>query len=324
MTDREQEWLVSDTASGVRFHLMRDLSDLNASNGDQHKRFFRVCLARKYQAGSKTEFEEVVLKMPWSKDPAFIKRIQDAFEQEKSGLRNLTDSVRLIQFREEGRGMINRRNRVDYMVLNYIDGMNLRDVAQQHAQLLTPEQVIGIAYQLAEALHMIHENGIVHCDLKPSNVMLDFQTQSVVLIDFGSIWFMGQQPTKEIRGVSAEYMAPEQADPQAKLDEATDIYAFGVLLYEWFSGQRLFPGRTIDMVIDGRNITPDVDTLQQGLAKQRLLTEMLAGHEEKLEQLARLIQGCLRFEQKDRPRSAIKVMHTIIDLFAHELRYEGV
>jgi hypothetical protein len=51
---------------------------------------------------------------------------------------------------------------------------------------------------------------------------------------------------------------------------------------------------------------------------------MLAGREEKLEQLARLIQGCLRFEQKDRPHSAIEVMHTIIDLFAHELRYEGV
>lgn len=312
MAAREQ--LVSDTTPDVRFDIIRELSVTHASNGEQHKCFFRVCLAQRYHVGKEDQGEWVALKMPWLRErPEYRQGIQRAFEDEKRSLRNLANSDRVVRFWEDGRGKLNRRDAVDYMVLHYVDGLNLRDVMQVCMQPLTPQQVLGIACQLAEALQNIHDNGIVHCDLKPSNVMIDMHNQSVVLIDFGSVWFMEDQPVSEVRGISSEYMAPEQANRFAMLTAATDIYAFGVILYELFSGRRLFKNRTVEDVADGHYVTPKLDALEKGLAHN----PALAGREA---ELAHILRRCLPYKPDKRPQSAVELMDFILDLFARELQ----
>jgi serine/threonine protein kinase len=323
-----KEQLVSETTPGVRFDIVRELSVSQMSNGEQHRRYFRVCLAQRHHHSKEkaAQPEWVALKMPWSKErPDYRPLIQRAFEQEKRSLRDLTSFERVVQFREDGRGTLNRRDAVDYvdyMVLHYVDGVNLRDIMHKRGQTLTPYQALGIACQLAEALRDIHKTGLVHCDLKPSNVMLDFRTQSVVLIDFGSVWFMEDLPIGEERGTTADYMAPEQAHLSAKLTAATDIYAFGVILYELFSGQRLFPNRKKKEVEGLHSVTPSLDQLQRGLAANTALSAALAGRQAELAHIIHLClhcepdQRCSHLAPEQQATPATGLMETILDLFA--------
>jgi serine/threonine-protein kinase len=117
---------------------------------------------------------------------------------------------------------------VPYLVFEYIAGPTLADVLDEKGRL-APADVIRLGMQLAAALHYIHGKGVVHCDLKPTNVVL--QDGRPVLIDFD---IARQVSASEIgtraRG-SAHYMAPEQirCDPAAP---SMDLFALGATLYE--------------------------------------------------------------------------------------------
>ncbi|HET8934735.1 MAG TPA: serine/threonine-protein kinase, partial [Polyangiales bacterium] len=97
-------------------------------------------------------------------------------------------------------------------------------------------RVIGLFDQLASGVHAIHQAGMLHRDLKPSNVMVASDGR-VVVLDFGLVrGIEGDQVTQDgtISGTPA-YMAPEQASAEP-LSEASDWYAFGVMLYEMLAG----------------------------------------------------------------------------------------
>jgi eukaryotic-like serine/threonine-protein kinase len=137
----------------------------------------------------------------------------------------------------------------DYLVMELVAGKPLR------GPLPVPE-VVRLAGHVADALEHAHERGIVHRDLKPSNIMVTKAGAKV--LDFGlarrSSPLSPNDATQETlseAGVVAgtpRYMAPEQIDGQ-KADQRTDIFAFGLVLYELLTGERAFDGKSAASVM---------------------------------------------------------------------------
>ena len=141
----------------------------------------------------------------------------------------------------------------NYLVMELIEGPTLADRIQQGP--IPPEEALGVAKQIADALGAAHENDIVHRDLKPANVKIR-PDGSVKVLDFGLATAGEAQPVtldsptmmpRTLAGMilgTAGYMSPEQARGQA-VDKRADIWAFGVVLYEMVTGRRLFDGATV-------------------------------------------------------------------------------
>jgi serine/threonine protein kinase len=108
-----------------------------------------------------------------------------------------------------------------------------------------PRQAVALLAAVASAVQHAHERGVVHCDLKPSNVLLDESGEPLVS-DFGLARVADGAETAgpgDLIGTPA-YMAPEQLDGRGPPGPATDIWALGVILYELLTGRRPFAGTT--------------------------------------------------------------------------------
>jgi serine/threonine protein kinase/Tol biopolymer transport system component len=126
-----------------------------------------------------------------------------------------------------------------FIVMDYVDGQTLREKLGS----IGYKQVIDIAIQVAEGLAAAHEKGIVHRDIKPENIMIRKDGIAQVM-DFGLAKLRGSvtRLTKEGSTVgTAGYMSPEQVQGQ-DIDHRSDIFSFGVLLYEMLTGQLPFKG----------------------------------------------------------------------------------
>src|SRR5262249_19088589 len=128
------------------------------------------------------------------------------------------------------------------------------------------EEALTIARQIGDALEAAHEKGIVHRDLKPTNIKIKLD-DTVKVLDFGlakiaegaaavagnpdesTTVAMGATIAGQIMGTAA-YMSPEQARGKT-VDKRTDIWAFGVVLYEMLTERRLFEGETISDTLAG-------------------------------------------------------------------------
>lgn len=127
-----------------------------------------------------------------------------------------------------------------YLVMEYVDGPNLRQV-ERNARL-TPEQALQIIPQICEALQFAHDQGIVHRDIKPENLLLD-RDGNVKITDFGIAKMVGVPADKtSLTGVkdivgTPHYMAPEQIENPMQVDHRADIFSLGVVFYEMLTGE---------------------------------------------------------------------------------------
>ncbi|MDD4851378.1 MAG: protein kinase, partial [Gemmiger sp.] len=133
-------------------------------------------------------------------------------------------------------------NTLQYIVMEYIDGITLKEYLKQRGGPLTWKEVVHFATQVLSALDHAHSKGIVHRDVKPQNIML-LADGSIKMMDFGIARFSrAQSQTVSDKAIgSVHYISPEQAKGD-KTDARTDLYSVGVMLYEMLSGRLPFDG----------------------------------------------------------------------------------
>ncbi len=166
---------------------------------------------------------------------------------------------------------------------------------------IPPQEALQLSIQIAEALEAAHEKGVIHRDLKPANIKVDAEGQ-VKVLDFGlAKAFADEVPESELSasptlsrdatraGVilgTAAYMSPEQAKGKT-VDKRTDIFSFGIVLYEILTGKKAFAGEDIsDVLASIIKTEPDWKTLPRDLDPR----------------IASLLRRCLRKDRKKRLR----------------------
>jgi beta-lactam-binding protein with PASTA domain/tRNA A-37 threonylcarbamoyl transferase component Bud32 len=167
--------------------------------------------------------------------------------------RYLDDPTFVERFRREAKAAagLNQQNLVSiydwgevdgtyYIAMEYVEGETLKDLIRRRGRLSGNESV-GLALQLLAAVDFAHRSGIVHRDIKPQNVMLD-RAGTVKVMDFG-IARAGDSGMTEAGSIlgTAQYLAPEQAKGYP-VDERSDLYSVGVVLYEMLTGTVPFKG----------------------------------------------------------------------------------
>ena len=128
-----------------------------------------------------------------------------------------------------------------FIVMEYIDGVTLKD----NTQTLSDKKILEYAAQIAEGLAAAHEKGIVHRDIKPDNIMIR-KDGIVQIMDFGLAKLYTESNVSRLTKAGTTmgtmgYMSPEQVQGM-DVDHRTDIFSFGVVLYELFSGESPFKG----------------------------------------------------------------------------------
>lgn len=122
-----------------------------------------------------------------------------------------------------------------FIFMEFIDGENLATIAARERP--SPWLAVEWIAAAADALHHAHQQGIVHCDLKPSNLLRE-RTRRIVITDFGLAATRTLAGEYELWGGTPAFMAPEQLDPAfGKISPATDIFALGLVLLHLLTGQ---------------------------------------------------------------------------------------
>jgi serine/threonine protein kinase len=127
-----------------------------------------------------------------------------------------------------------------YLLMEFVDGANLRQ--SMGAGQLQPEEALAIVPLVCDALQYAHDQGVVHRDVKPENVLLD-KAGHVKIADFGLAKLLHHSPgdftltrSRQIMG-TPQYMAPEQIERPTEVDHRADIYSLGVMFYEMLTGE---------------------------------------------------------------------------------------
>lgn len=261
-----------------------------------------VYLARRWREdGHPHGGEMVTLKILRPNAPAQARRL---FYHEGALLPRL-QHPNIVRCLEYGRGGIPGSGAVDYLALEYIAGESAEDLMYQRRDPLPLPTVLGIVAQIVGALTYLHQRGVVHCDIKPGNILLEHAVPRAVLIDFGiarAPGFIGQP----IAVGTTQYMAPEQADPRAACDGRADLYALGVVIFELLTRRRLFPNRTTTDLHKEQLTTLDVDELASMLdpAIARVLARCLRANPEERYPTAEALLSDLRM-------TVCSEMHTV-------------
>jgi serine/threonine protein kinase len=208
----------------------------------------------------------VAIKIPTKRladDPLQL----DRFEREARTVAALSHPYICVLFD------VGRHEGAPYLVMEHLEGDTLADRIARGPLALG--EALRLAGQIADALSAAHARGIVHRDLKPANVRVTVNGTAKVL-DFGlAKWKEDEQMTitGTVMGTVA-YMSPEQARGQA-IDQRTDIWAMGAVLYEMLTGQPLFAGNTIaDLLVSVLQQEIRFDALPDGTpAKVRVVME---------------------------------------------------
>jgi predicted Ser/Thr protein kinase len=166
-----------------------------------------------------------------SQDPAFAER----FSREARALAKLNhpNIVAIYDFGKTGDFY--------FFVMEFVDGMNLRQLVQAQKRI-QPEEALALIPKICEALQYAHEEGVVHRDIKPGNILISKKGR-VKIADFGLAKIAGRESkdsrltgTQDVMG-TLHYMAPEQLENPLSVDHRADIYSVGVVFYEMLTGE---------------------------------------------------------------------------------------
>jgi DNA-binding NarL/FixJ family response regulator/tRNA A-37 threonylcarbamoyl transferase component Bud32 len=210
-------------------------------------------------------------------EPLVVKILRSEVTGNKSAIERFIEEYNLVErirsrhvARIHGHGVADEQV---YLVMEFFDGGDLNK--RLGGRALEPDEALQIFRELMFALGDIHEQGVLHRDLKPQNLMFRADG-SLAILDFGiakHVDSIDRTGHGEILG-TPRYMSPEQVRGMA-LDLRTDIYSAGVLLYQMLTGQHLFDGETaVEVALHHLNTQPP--DLPEHLQKyQRLMDKLV-------------------------------------------------
>lgn len=194
-------------------------------------------------------------------------------------------------------------NSTPYMVLEYVEGKTIKRIVNKRKFDILPTLHIG--QQLCAALHHAHLNGLVHRDIKSSNVILDESQDPPIakIIDFGiarivDTNFRGTLSSDQVVPGSPPYMAPEQVKCKP-MDHRCDIYSLGCVLFEMLTGEPPFRGDTA------------IKTMEMHVSKQPPLLHSVYREREFPDELEGLVARCLAKKPEDRFQSAAELKNEL-------------
>ena len=193
-------------------------------------------MARVYKVWDKVRSTHLALKLlheDLAEDKIFIRR----FQREAQTLERL-QHPNIVRFYG-----LERQGIQAFIVVDFIDGFTLRtEVARMEGHAMSAGRIMEVMRPVCSALHYAHSQGIIHCDIKPANIMLS-RNGTVLVSDFGIARVTEGTATMTMAGAGTPaYMAPEQIMGSAPSPQ-TDIYGLGVVLFEMLTGgERPFTG----------------------------------------------------------------------------------
>lgn len=183
------------------------------------------------------------------------------------------------------------------LLMEFVDGFDLRKHIQERD--LSYSQLVFVMTRLCTGLDFLHQNGVVHRDVKPGNFMLTRDQKHVKIFDFGLSKSTASWRTRWMRegGGTRAYMPPEQlANKYAKLDSRSDIFSFGITMYELFAGRHPCGGK-------------DARTIQKQLLSSRYrFAEPSKYNPEIRRDLDDIILKCLRRKPRHRYQSVTEIL----------------
>ncbi len=217
--------------------------------------------------------------------------VVDRFLEEARLLRRVEDR-RVVRVHDIGRQADGR----PYFVMDHVDGGTLADLTDLP---LAYDEALDLGAQLAEAVQVLHDHGVLHRDVKPSNVLLTRAPERrVVVADLGMAKRLAESSGVTMTVGTPAFMAPEQAHQQSGLDVRADVYGVAAVTYLLLTGRRPFPGsRTASEVAlrDPRVVPERVVTGQAGpTGVDDLLRDALAHDPGRRPATARLLADRLR------------------------------
>lgn len=197
---------------------------------------------------------------------------------------------------------IGQTDNYHYLVMENIVGQNLKEIIDARNKLPIIE-ALDIASQIAAALHVAHESDIVHCDIKPHNIILTPENQ-VKVTDFGIARAVSSTVTLDMTDSvvgSAHYFSPEQAKG-GDITPLTDIYSLGIVLFEMLTGTVPFKGETAVSVAlkHIKEPVPDLSNYNESIP----------------EEIDKLIKKTLAKNPEDRFSSALEMREEILQVMA--------
>ncbi len=171
-----------------------------------------------------------VLKNEYMEDQDFLRK----FAMEAQSAASLTHP-NIVSVFDVGSSYVDGR-KYNYIVMEYVDGKTLKDIIDEK-QILPIEDIVNYGVQIANALECAHKNGIIHRDIKPHNMLID-KSNNLKATDFGIARISSSATltyTSTVLG-TVHYISPEQAKGKF-IDEKSDIYSLGVVLYQMATGE---------------------------------------------------------------------------------------
>ena len=229
-----------------------------------------------------------VMRPEYAQDPSFL----DSFRQEAQAAANLTHP-NVVTIYDVGQD-----DDRHYIVMEYVEGRDLKSIIQEEAPF-SIGRALDIAIDVCAGVGFAHRAGIVHCDIKPQNVLIAPDGR-VKVTDFGIARAFSQIVPREVEMVwgTPHYFAPEQAAGEPPTP-ASDVYSVGIMLYEMLAGRLPFDGpdhaslarmHMHDDPTPLHRLNPQVP-LQLEQIVQKVLSKEPAGRYRSAEHLGRILAG---------------------------------